>query len=96
MMANWNKLNKQFDDILDSMSSEDWQSWAKSRDQKKAMRTCEMLLKAKLQEEKLLLSNSNGKNIISQNDLISAQDFIGVSLITGIVYSGNVTYAMAA
>lgn len=95
-MANWNKLNKELDEVLNSMSSEDWQSWAKTREQKKVMRKCELLLKAKLQEEKLLLSSSTGKNIISQNDLISFQGSIGISSITGIDYSGNATYAMAA
>ena len=26
-MANWEKLNKEFDEALDSMTSEDWKSW---------------------------------------------------------------------
>jgi hypothetical protein len=30
-MANWEKLNKEFDDALDSMTSEDWELWASKR-----------------------------------------------------------------
>lgn len=26
-MANWEKLNKEFDEALDSMTKEDWKSW---------------------------------------------------------------------
>jgi hypothetical protein len=30
-MANWEKLNKEFDDALDSMTSEDWELFASKR-----------------------------------------------------------------
>jgi hypothetical protein len=30
-MANWEKLNKEFNDALDSMTSEDWKIWASKR-----------------------------------------------------------------
>jgi len=88
MMANWNKLNEQFDSLLDSMSQEDWQSWAKNRGDKKLMRTSEMLLKAKLQEEKLILANSNSKSIFSQK-ISSEQSFNIVSIIGNISHIGS-------
>jgi hypothetical protein len=96
MMANWNKLNEQFDNLLDSMSQEDWQSWADNREAKKVMRNYEMLLKAKLQEEKLLLSSSTGINIIFQIGLTSTNECNNVLFVTSNICSGNVTYAMAA
>jgi len=34
-MANWEKLNKEFDDALDSMTSEDWELLASKRIKKK-------------------------------------------------------------
>ena len=33
-MANWKKLNKEFDDALDSMTSKDWELWASKHIQK--------------------------------------------------------------
>ena len=34
-MANWEKLNKEFDDALDSMTKEDWDNWYKNVVQKR-------------------------------------------------------------
>lgn len=34
-MANWEKLNKEFDDCLDSMTKEDWDNWYKNVEQKR-------------------------------------------------------------
>ena len=34
-MANWEKLNKEFDDALDSMTKEDWDNWYKNVEQKR-------------------------------------------------------------
>ena len=96
MMANWDILNKQFDNLLTSMSSEEWHLWANNRANKKAMRTSEMLLKAKLQEEKIVLSSLKGKEIISQTDLFSDHSFVCISSITGVDYPKSPSYAMAA
>lgn len=94
MMANWDKLNKQFDDLLDSMTIEDWQFWANNREQKK-MRVSEMLLKAKLQEEKLLLSNTTGKSIFFQGEILSEKNST-TALLTGLEFPKNNQHAMAA
>ena len=34
-MANWEKLNKEFDDALNSMTKEDWDNWYKNVEQKR-------------------------------------------------------------
>ena len=34
-MANWEKLNKEFDDALDSMTKEHWDNWYKNVEQKR-------------------------------------------------------------
>lgn len=56
-MANWNKLNKEFYSVLNDISDVDWDNWMNQRDAKKAMRRLEMELKAKMQEEKLLIDS---------------------------------------
>lgn len=30
-MANWEKLNKEFDDVIDNLSKEDWERWLANR-----------------------------------------------------------------
>jgi hypothetical protein len=44
-MANWEKLNKEFDDALDSMTSEDWELWASKR-VKQTTRTMKQITKS--------------------------------------------------
>lgn len=65
-MANWDKLNKQFDDLIDKMSHEDWVLWAENKESRKEMRRMEILLKQKLQEEKIYLSSREGITIFSE------------------------------
>jgi len=55
-MANWVDLNKEFYDVLNSFKDDDWDSWDSVRASKKEMRRLELLLKAKIQEEKIKLS----------------------------------------
>lgn len=31
-MADWKKLNKEFDDVMNNMTSEKWDEWKKRRD----------------------------------------------------------------
>lgn len=37
-MANWEKLNKEFNDVIDNMSAEDWQLWKIKCDKRRADR----------------------------------------------------------
>lgn len=30
-MANWEKLNKKFDETIDKLTNEDWEKWKKER-----------------------------------------------------------------
>jgi len=48
-MANWEKLNAEFDAAVDSMMPEDWQEWEVNRAKKRKARKCKMQAKAKLQ-----------------------------------------------
>lgn len=41
MMANWEKLNSKFNQVIDNMSNEDWNKWSSERMAKKAMRNAE-------------------------------------------------------
>lgn len=66
-MANWDKLNQKFDEVLSSLSDADWENWAKNRESKKAMRKQQMLLKAKMQEEKLYFNSIKGSVILQEN-----------------------------
>lgn len=63
-MANWDKLNKEFDQLIDNLSAEEWMIWAANKQTRKVMRRLEMEMKAKLQLEKIFLSNRVGSQIL--------------------------------
>ena len=54
MMANWDKLNKEFDAILNNISDEEWNDWYNNIDAQKDMCQMQMLLEAKMQSEKII------------------------------------------
>jgi hypothetical protein len=45
-MANWEKLNKEFYAVLDSLTDIQWQEWMDTRAAKKAMRELDLKIKA--------------------------------------------------
>lgn len=96
MMANWEKLNSKFNNIIDNMSNDDWNKWSSERLAKKAMRNSEMLLRAKLQEEKILLSNRIGSEIISDKGHSSTINTISNSIFSGLVTQTEPEYPIAA
>ena len=51
-MANWEKLNKEFDDLIDNLSDEEWNTWYENREEKRTVRRQKMLLEAQIQEVK--------------------------------------------
>jgi len=53
MMANWEKLNKEFSNLMDSFNDTDWVNWERNRAARKKLRRTDLLLKAGLQMEKL-------------------------------------------
>jgi len=69
-MANWDKLNKEYYDLIESFQDSDWEKWEKSRIARKEMRRMELFLKAKIQEERLkfsacsLLSNESSDQTV--------------------------------
>jgi|GEM_PF-4228001 hypothetical protein len=93
-MANWDKLNKEYSSILDSLTDSDWDNWMKSRTAKKLMRRKEMTLKSKMQAEKIYFSNLFGKKIL--HNTIESGMITEASLIGGYSVAGENTYAMAA
>ena len=96
-MANWDKLNRQFDELIDKMSAEDWIFWAENKEQRKVMRRLEMQLKAKLQEEKIYLSNREGVSFvsnISESSDFSLDNILNTSVVKPL--AGETNYAQAA
>ena len=79
-MAKWDKLNSELDTVLNSMTSEDWYVWSSNREAKKVMRQFEMILKRKMKEESLLLSEIKG----SQSQVVSG------------LFSDNITQLIAS
>lgn len=52
-MANWKKLNKEFRDLIDNISDEDFDKWYDNREVKKQIRRQQMQIEASIQELKL-------------------------------------------
>ena len=61
MMANWEKLNSKFNQIIDNMSNEDWNKWSSERMAKKALK-----LGDDKQEIKVIDENGDEKTFIRQ------------------------------
>jgi hypothetical protein len=55
IMANWDKLNNEFDKVINNLTDSDWENWMKNRQQNKLMRRSEMILKAQIQAKKIFL-----------------------------------------
>ena len=96
-MANWDKLNKEFDQLLDNMSAEDWNTWAANKESRKAMRRLEMELKAKLQMEKIFLSNIEGNQLLNNMPVcIDMSNEFTIDVPVSPVDAGENNYALAA
>ena len=65
-MANWDKLNKEFDVILNNISDEEWNDWYNNIDAQKDMCKMQMLLEAKMQSEKIIFNKLLGELIIDE------------------------------
>lgn len=65
-MANWEKLNKEFDTILNSITDKEWDSWVKGVSKQKELEKMQLLLDANMQSEKLLFEKLNGNIIVNQ------------------------------
>ena len=65
-MANWDILNKEFDDILNNISDDDWSDWFNNLDAQKEMCKMQMNLEANLQAQKLSFNKIIGHLIINE------------------------------
>lgn len=65
-MANWDKLNKEFDEILNNISDEEWNDWYNNIDRQKDMYQLQILLDAKMQSEKIRFNKISGNLIIDE------------------------------
>lgn len=98
-MAKWDKLNSELDAVLNSMTSEDWNSWATDREAKKIMRQLEMVLKRKMKEDSLILSEIKGtqtqieSGISSSNITEPKKAFVTAHEVCS---ADNTSYALAA
>jgi hypothetical protein len=99
IMANWEKLNNEFDKVINNLTDSDWDNWMKNRQQNKLMRRSEMILKAQIQAKKIFFDSQQGNKIVedllkqSSTNLLSADDFV----ISGLDCLGEEnSYAMAA
>lgn len=62
-MANWDKLNKEFYNLMNSFKDSDWEKWENNRVSSKKMKRLELIFKAKIQEEKLKPSTLSSQAI---------------------------------
>jgi hypothetical protein len=98
-MAKWDKLNSELDTVLNSMTSDDWDSWASNREAKKIMRQFEMMLKRKMKEDRLILSEIKGiqtqiETGFSSSDISQLIKVFGLS--GELCLADNTSYALAA
>ena len=52
-MANWKKLNKEFDNVFDNISDQEWNDWYCNIDAQKEMYQKELLLEFEIQAAQL-------------------------------------------
>jgi len=99
MTANWDILNREFDNLIESFQDSDWAKWESNRATRKEMRRSEMLLKAKSQEEKLKLALQSSHFNELTNHIVFSSDSIIVSpskVQSNVEHAGENNYALAA
>lgn len=74
-MANWNKLNNELDEVLESMTPEDWQEWYAKKQALKVAREAEYLLKSRICSARLT---------VQQLELGVTSDFTIVPKVLGL------------
>lgn len=53
-MADWGKLNKEFDDLMGNLTDADWIKWKENKEVKRNIRRMNLTLKAKIQEQRII------------------------------------------
>lgn len=64
MVANWDILNKEFDDLLNRLSDDEWQEWYDHKDTQETILRLELTIKAKISEYKMFSKNFEGETIL--------------------------------
>jgi hypothetical protein len=99
MTANWDKLNEEFSNLMDTFTDSDWEKWENNRAARKALRRMELLLKAKIQMEKLKLASLIGSESFGQQDVMSSFKTVlpaPVISCSDLTPGNNYDYALAA
>ena len=81
MVANWDILNKEFDDLMNKLSDDEWIAWYSQIDAQKESLRKDILLSAKIQEKKISPSLYNGVNIFNEVQTSMQYDYINNELV---------------
>ena len=90
-MANWEKLDKELDEVLTKMSLEDWKDWDSKREAIKVAREMDLLLKSKLFSAKMNAEKYREEISIPQMNI---RVLMSIKLITTL--RSEDSFAMAA
>ena len=94
-MANWEKLNKEFDDLIDNMSQEDWKHWDANRAARRELRKANVLIKAKIRERLMNFEEFVGQSL-ETGTIPKSPTAIHSMMICMEIEPGESTHAMAA
>lgn len=98
VMANWDKLNDEFNGLINRLTDEDWGNWNKNRAAKREMRRLILRLKAEISaskriEQQIANSLQDGDQVIN-----TQHTMVACRLSTDIFKdkAGESNYALAA
>lgn len=94
-MANWNKLNRDFEATLESLTDEQFALWKGQRELKKKMRRAELEMLAKIQEQKIAIGQFSGIELLNIS-IESSALYLAIFAKNQVIVVGESTYAMAA
>ncbi len=94
-MANWDKLNRDFEATLDSLTDEQLTLWKGQRELKKRMRRAELEMSAKIQEQKIAIGKFSGIELLNIS-IESSALYLAILTKNQVIVAGESTYAMAA
>ena len=76
-MANWEKLDKEFYDVVNNLTAQQWQSWREQQNHNRMIRQHQKEMEMKMQLLKLSFASFNGKPFLIRQNV----DFIELSKI---------------
>lgn len=99
MMANWDKLNSEYYTLIESFQDSDWEKWENTRSARKEMRRLDLVLKAKIQEEKLKLAALSSLNNETFSQIVVSTASVNLTtpiLLQQVLQAGENNYPLAA